>query len=47
MRGSVKRRGGWVSQAQGWICLEAWLSEDLRPDRQKEFWINGLLKKIP
>jgi SAM-dependent methyltransferase len=36
----------WVSQAQGWICLEAWLSEDLRPDRQKEFWVNGLLKKI-
>jgi SAM-dependent methyltransferase len=37
----------WVGQAQGWICLEAWLSEDLRPDRHKEFWVNGLLKKIP
>lgn len=37
----------WVSRVQGWICLEAWLSEDLRPDRHNELWVNGLLKKIP
>jgi SAM-dependent methyltransferase len=36
----------WVSQVQGWICLEAWLSADLRPDRANEFWVNGLIKKI-
>lgn len=37
----------WVGQAQGWICLEAWLSEDLRPHRRQEFWVNGLIRKIP
>jgi len=37
----------WVSRVKGWICLEAWLSEDLRPDRHNELWVNGLLKKIP
>jgi SAM-dependent methyltransferase len=37
----------WLSQVEGWICLEAWLSEDLRPHRRQEFWVNGLIRKIP
>jgi len=36
----------WIGQSQGWVCLEAWLTEDMRPHRQNELWVNGLIKKI-
>ena len=35
----------WIGQLEGWICLEAWLTEDLRPGRQDELWVNGLIRK--
>ena len=36
----------WISQVPGWICLEAWLTEDARPDRRDELWVNGLIRKF-
>jgi SAM-dependent methyltransferase len=35
----------WISQIPGWICLEAWLTVDMRSERQAERWVNGLLRK--
>ena len=36
----------WVTQLQGWVCLDAWLTEDMRPDRRTEQWVNGVIRRI-
>jgi hypothetical protein len=36
----------WVTQLPGWVCLDAWLTEDMRPDRRTEQWVNGVIRRI-
>jgi len=42
---SVSGFRAWVTGLPGWTFFNAWLSEDLRPDRRAELWINGLIRK--
>ena len=33
-----------VGKVKGFSIIETWVSEDLRPDRKNEYWLNTLLK---
>ena len=36
----------WIAGLPNWICVGTWLTEDMRPERRQELWVNGLIRKI-
>lgn len=39
--------GGWLAEVPGLETIEVWRTEDLRPERAGEFWVNGIVRKRP